>query len=151
MPTTSIPRSRTSSSSEDLSVQEFREVLATLPAHLPLSDAFEKDFPQRQGVWWSSQREHMLGWLQHQQSMGDGKFTRKAPNTSARLTYVRLNSGPAIVWIAEALGVDTETVKSAAAAAKTEPNPRKHCGLLRKYLPWPLISERARGLMPPRR
>lgn len=146
MPTPSTHRARTSSAADDLSVQEFRAVLATLPAHLPLSDAFERDFPQRQGVWWSSQREHMLGWLDHQQSMGDGKFTRKAPNASARVTYARLNSGPAIVWIAEALGVGTETVETAVAAARAEPNVRKHCGLLRKHMPWPLIAEHAREL-----
>lgn len=152
MPTTpSTHGARTSSASKVLSVQELRAVLATLPAHLPLSDAFENGFPQRQGVWWSSQREHMLGWLDHQQSMGDGKFTRKAPNASSRVTYARLNSGPAIVWIAEALGVGTETVETTVAVARAEPNIRKHCGLLRQYLPWALIAERARGLVPPRR
>lgn len=109
---------------DDFSVQDFRAILATLPAHLPISDAFERDLPQRQGTWWKSQREHMLGWFEHQQSTGSGKFTRKAPNMGARLTYVRLNSAPAIVWIAEALGVDSEIVQSAADAARNEPNRR---------------------------
>lgn len=32
---------------DDFSVQDFRAILATLPAHLPISDAFERDLPQR--------------------------------------------------------------------------------------------------------
>lgn len=111
---------------------------------MPISDAFAQEFPQRHGTWWSSQREHMFGWFAQQLTLGNGKFTRNAPNPSARVTYFRLNSGPAIVWIAEALGVDPETVQAAVDAAHAEPNKRKHCGLLRQHLPWSLIADRAR-------
>lgn len=143
------PTTRPASRTDELSVQQFRSVLTALPAHLPISDDFEQDFPQKQGAWWKSQRQHMLGWLDHQLTRGGGKFSRKAPNTSARLAYTRLNSAPAIVWIAEAVGVDADLVQAAVEEARAEPNRRRHCGILRRHLPWSLIAEHAEAVARP--
>lgn len=40
---------------EDIHVCDFTRVLVTLEPHLPISDQYELDCPQKQGVWWSSQ------------------------------------------------------------------------------------------------
>lgn len=91
---------------EDFHVDEFVRVLQSLASHLPVSDAYERDCPQRQRVWWSSQQEHMISWFGQQNCRGSGVFSRKTPNTSARTTYNRLLCPSAFVWMAEALGED---------------------------------------------
>lgn len=128
----------------DFTTTEFAQILSQLEPHLPISDSFETVLPQKTGAWWKSQREHMVVWFRRQDSLGSGKFTRRAPNTSARTTYNRLLAPAAFVWIAEALGVDAELVQAAADSARAEPNARKRPGLLRRHLPWSLIAEHAR-------
>lgn len=86
----------------------------------------------------------MLAWFGAQSGLGTGKFTRQAPNASARTTYNRLMCPAAFVWMAEALGEEPAIVKAAADAARAEPNARKRSGLLRAHLPWTRISELVR-------
>ncbi|WP_394255856.1 hypothetical protein [Pseudoclavibacter helvolus] len=81
----------------------------------------------------------MISWFAAQNSLGAGAYSRKTPNTSARVTYNRLLCPAAFVWMAEALGEDPEVVQAAAGAARAEPNARKRPGLLRKHLPWSRI------------
>ena len=131
------------STKEDFHVDDFVEILRSLEPHLPISDAYERDCPQKRGVWWSSQKEHMIKWFGDQNSHGSGAFTRKTPNTSARITYNRLLCPAAFVWMAEALGEDPEVVQAAADAARAETNARKRSGLLRGHLPWTRIAELA--------
>lgn len=130
-------------SEPDFTTAEFARMLSMLEPHFPISDTFETDLPQKSGTWWTSQREHMVTWFRGQDSPGSGKFTRRTPNTSARTTYNRLLAPAAFLWLAEALGAETEVVKAAADAARAEPNARKRPGLLRKHLPWALIADLA--------
>lgn len=127
----------------DFTTAEFAQILSELEPHLPISDSFVSDLPQKTGAWWTSQREHMVVSFRGSDSPGSGKFTRHAPNTSARTTYNRLLAPAAFVWMAEALGANQELVQAAANAARAEPNARKRPGLLREHLPWSLIAERA--------
>lgn len=128
---------------DDIHVRDFARVLRRLEPHLPISDQYELDVPQKQGVWWSSQQEHMVRWFSDQNTRGSGAFTRSEPNTSARTTYNRLLAPAAFVWMAEALGEDAEVVQAAADAARAEPNARRRPGLLRRHLPWIRIAELA--------
>lgn len=127
----------------DMHVRDFVRVLQRLESHLPISDAFESDLPQRRGSWWSSQKEHLIQWFGDQETYGSGAFAREVRNTSARTTYSRLLSAPAFVWLAEALGEDPAVVSAAANAARAEPNPRRRPGILRGALPWERIFELA--------
>lgn len=129
---------------DDIHVRDFVRVLERLEPHLPISDQYELDRPQKQGVWWSSQQEHMVRWFSDQLTLGSGAFTRQEPNTSSRTTYNRLLAPAAFVWMAEALGEDAAVVQAAADAARAEPNARRRPGLLRKRLPWSRVAELAR-------
>lgn len=129
---------------DDIHVRDFARVLAALEPHLPISDQYELDVPQKQGVWWSSQQEHMVRWFSDQPTRGSGAFTRAEPNTSARTTYNRLLAPAAFVWMAEALGEDPAVVQAAADAARAEPSARRRSGLLRRLLSWSRIAELAR-------
>ncbi|MEH0110725.1 hypothetical protein V6N00_13525 [Tersicoccus sp. MR15.9] len=135
----------TSPVEDDFSTVEFARRLRALAAHLPLSDAFERDLPQLRGTWWTSQREHMVRWFESQDSHGSGAYSRRARNTSARTTYNRLLAPAAILWMAEALGEDRAVVEAAADAARAETNARKRPALLRRHLPWSRIAELARA------
>lgn len=131
-------------SADDFLVRDFARLLADLQPHLPISDQYELDRPQRANVWWSSQQEHMVRWFRSQDSLGSGAFHRREPNTSARTTYNRLLCPAAFVWIAEALGEAPGVVQAAADAARNEPNPRRRPAVLRRHLPWTRIAELAR-------
>ncbi|PPG41357.1 hypothetical protein C5C30_08175 [Rathayibacter sp. AY2B5] len=128
---------------DDLDVRQFVRILRGCEAHLPISDQYEKDRPQRRGAWWSSQQEHMVRWFGNQDSTGSGAFTRATPNTSARVTYNRLLCPAAFAWMAEALGEDPAVVQAAADAARAEPEARRRPGLLRRHLPWDRLLELA--------
>lgn len=130
---------------EDFHVDEFVRVLQSLRPHLPIADAYERDCPQLQGAWWTSQQEHIVTWFRGQNSQGSGAFTRKTPNSSARTTYNLLLCPAAFVWMAEALGEDPQVVQAAADAARAEINARKRPGKLRQHLPWTRIVELARS------
>lgn len=142
-PSSSVISCTVTATHDDFDVVEFATMLAQLDEHLPISDAYEREVPQRTGVWWTSQREHMVRWFGGQTTTGSGAFTRSAPNRSARMTYGRLQCPAALVWIAEALGEDPVTVEVAAGAARAAPNARRRSGVLRRHLPWSRIAELA--------
>ena len=130
---------------DNFHIDDFVQVLRSLDPHLPISDQYERECPQLRGSWWTSQKEHMTQWFSAQNSNGSGAFSRRLPNTSARTTYNRLLCPAAFVWIAEALGEESDVVQAAADAARAEANARKRPGLLRRHLPWTRIAELARG------
>lgn len=120
----------------DMHVSDFARILAHLEPHPPITEAYDDVAGQRQGVWYTSQRQHMVSWFRGQLTRGSGRYTRAEPNPSARTTYNRLFSPGAIIWIAEALGEEPTVVRNAADAAQAEPNLKKRPGILRKHLPW---------------
>jgi hypothetical protein len=128
----------------DFTIREFTAILQTCEPHLPISDAFEEADPQKQGRWWSSQKEHMVVWFASQNSLGSGGFTRNTANDSARTTYQRLQTAEGLLWIAEALGADTALVKSASAKALSNPR-RNRPRIIRQYIPWETIASLARA------
>jgi hypothetical protein len=136
-----VPHTPPERSPQDFTTMEFVAVLRGLEPHLPISDAFERDLRQLQGTWWSSQREHMIGWFGAQHTLGTGKYRRATPNTSARRTYGRLLSTAALVWMAEALGEDLAVVRAAADAARAEPDARKRPAVVRRLVPWERIAQ----------
>lgn len=131
-------------SDTDIEVRRFARLLAKLDAHLPISDAMEQADPQKNGRWWSSQREHMSRWFASQATTGSGAFTRQEPNVSAKTTYNRLQHPEGLVWIAEALGADTDLVQRVADEALTIPR-RSRSAFVRSHLPWELIAQLAKS------
>lgn len=128
----------------DFDVRAFARMFEDLPEHLPISDAMSNGY---EDSWYTSQREHMCGWFRAQTTTGSGSYTRKEPNYSARTTYQRLASAPAMIWIAEALGVDADVIERAAAEVEEEPEPRSHCGIIRQHIPWEVIADKAAEMM----
>lgn len=138
-----------SNEQEDLHVNEFVQILRSLPAKQPITEAFETGWAaerQKQtsdkGTWYHRQKDHVLGWFASQVTRGAGAYSRSKPNTSARVTYNRLLNPAMPLWIAEALGEDPDVVQQAGENALTVP-PRSRTAAARKVLPWSRIAELA--------
>ncbi|MDO5724349.1 MAG: hypothetical protein Q4P33_08165 [Flaviflexus sp.] len=127
----------------DFDVRTFANLLETMPENRPMSDAMAG----LEEEWYSSQREHMCSWFREQVGVEAETYTRKEPNLSARTTYQRLSDGPAMIWLAEVLGVDEELIASATTEVEAEPSTRRHCGIIRRYIPWELLAEPAAALI----
>lgn len=128
----------------DFDVRTFANLLDTMPENQPMSDAMVSDLEEE---WYSSQREHMCSWFREQVGTDAGTHTRKEPNHSARTTYQRLSDGPAMIWLAEVLGVDEGLIATAATEVEAEPETRSHCVIIRRYIPWELLADKAAALI----
>ena len=120
--------------------REFADILSRLEPHLPISDEYESDHLPGDH-WWSSQREHLVGWLNELD--GPGAYDRKSRGLGARHAYNHFQCAPGLLWIAEALGEDPEVVAEAATAAGGVGRPATQCAVIRRVIPWARIAELA--------
>ena len=70
----------------DFHVRAFGRLLATLPDHLPISEAYsDGDYS---GVWYNSQREHMESWFNTQATKGKGQYIPVKLQTVQRRQHI---------------------------------------------------------------
>ncbi len=108
--------------------------------HYPISDSYNSTHGQRRGVTWSSQKEHLIPWLEAQATNGVPGFERKTPNTEAATMYRRLSCPECLLWLAEAAGVDSDLVAATAEHAKTLDLVVSRAAYIRHSIPWSLIE-----------
>lgn len=125
----------------DINVLVFADYLQEKEEHYSISDKYNESYGQVNNVNWTNQKEHMVPWFKSQQTRGEGKFTRLAPNTSSRRTYNRLHCPEALLWIAEAVGIDSKLVQKAANEAAEAKNNRKRSGIIRSIISWDMIEK----------
>lgn len=123
----------------DMRAPEFAAILRRLQPHTPIADQWEVLRPPP-SKWWRNEREHCAAWFS--QAEGPGAYGRRKAQT-ARQTYNRLLCPPALLWIAEALGVEHETVRAAACEAWTQKHIASQCAAIRRYAPWSRVFELA--------
>jgi hypothetical protein len=113
----------------------------------PITASYERALMARgiwsnEGVWYTTQMEHWLGWLSGYDS--PGAYNRKTwSGRSAEFVYNHINCPPMLLWLAEAVGVsrrDVLAAKRSALAARQSLG--THCGVIRRAIPWPIIEER---------
>lgn len=122
-----------------MNANALRTLIAMLPAAQPVTNAFERRRPATGNVWYTSQKEHLLGWL------GDyhtpGAYGRQTPGKDAKHFYTRFQCVQGLMWLAEALGEDEATLKRAIqevdAAGR---NSAAQCGAFRQVIPWSRIE-----------
>ena len=124
---------------------ELRKIIARLDPAGPIHSQLEIDL--REGVghgkaWYSSQKEHWLGWLEHYD--GPGAYGRANwANRSAEFVYNHIQCAPMLVWLAEALGVPSELLKIACiAVTKSGSRHAAQCGAFRRAVTWADIRKR---------
>lgn len=122
-----------------MEISELRKTIARLPPRQPLTDAFEC-YPDTSSQRFSSQKEHLLGWLAGYD--GPGAYNRKNPGKDARFFYTHFRCAPGLLWLAEALGEDPATLADGIEQVKAaRPNPSSQCAAFRRVVPWERIAE----------
>ncbi|GAB03959.1 hypothetical protein GII30_15520 [Gordonia amarae] len=122
----------------NLPVDDLRDLILSLPARQPVTDEYEG--PYSSSAPYSSQREHIAGWLE--EYSGRGYYNRQKPTTSSKAFYGRFKCAPGLLWLAEALGENPDTCRTAIErSAESGSNPASQCGAFRKVVSWPRIVE----------
>lgn len=113
-------------------------VIRSLSPAQAVTAAYEEEFAPRD-VWYSSQKEHLLGfWGEYSKA---GAYGRKNTDRDAKFAYNHLRCAPALLWLAEALGEERDVLEKAIAAIRTAgPNRSSQCAAFRKVLPWSRIE-----------
>jgi hypothetical protein len=91
-----------------------------LRAMPPLSTEYERVLTKRgvwsrDGVWYTTQKQHWLGWLKEYH--GPGYYGRKNFRRSAEFAYNHIVCPPMVLWLGEASGVPKATVAMAKKAS----------------------------------
>jgi len=120
--------------------------IAKLPATPPITDTFERNLRKLRiwgeaPVWYSTQKEHWLGWLKGYS--GPGFYERKNWNRNAEFVYNHIVCPPMVLWLGEASGISPGLVRKAKQAAlHAKPNLSAQAAAIRKVIPWGLIEDR---------
>lgn len=130
-------------SSNALSPTELVRIIQLLPEALPLTDAFEgrtmAGYPGPEVPWYRSQKEHLIGFIGDYN--GPGAYNRSGFDGTARDWYQRFQCAPGLLWLAEALGEDRETLRAGIEAIRAAgPHSASQCGAFRKVVPWARIE-----------
>ena len=120
-----------------------RKKIAKLPVSVPITEKYEARIRKRRtgptNVWYSSQNEHWLGWLENYD--GPGAYGRSSWDVSAEVVYNRVVNSAMVLYLGEASGVATPIVKAAAAAGlKAGPTMQSQSAAIRALIPWSLIE-----------
>lgn len=110
----------------------FARKLQRLEPHLPISDAYESAYLPGEH-WWSSQREHLVGWFR--ELSGSGAYGRVTRGLGAKYGYNYFQCAPGLLWLAEALGEEAEVVQKAADVAGGKGRPATQCAAIRRVIP----------------
>jgi hypothetical protein len=113
----------------------------------PITESYARALVARgiwsdEGIWYTTQKEHWLGWLTEYDS--PGAYGRKTVSgRSGEFVYNHINCPPMLLWLAEAAGVSRRNVLAAKRSALAARRSRgTHCAAIRKAIPWPMVEER---------
>lgn len=126
-----------------MTIRELRDHVAQLSPEAKISDSFERRRrPDTKGpkVWYRTQQEHLLGWLDGYD--GPGAYGRRRWDRDARFVYNHFQCPQGLLWLAEAAGVAAAKIREANEAVLSAP-PRlsSQVGALRRVIPWSLVEE----------
>src|SRR5438105_14184772 len=101
---------------------ELATKIRKLRAQVPLTAEFEGLLIRRHiwdgtRVWYTSQKEHWLGWLGEYR--GPGYYGRKNFQRSAEFAYNHIVCPPMLLWLCEASGVSKLRIEKARRAASS--------------------------------
>jgi len=125
--------------------QTLRRKIAKLPEAAPITEQFEREIVRRksraQKAWYSSQKEHWLGWLREYD--GPGFYDRQTWEVTAETVYNRVVNSAMTLWLGEACGCPKAQVEAAAKAASKAGNTMQaQSAAIRRIISWPEIEKR---------
>lgn len=115
-----------------------------LRARVPITSGFESVLTRRgiwsrSRAWYTSQKEHWLGWLSEYDR--PGYYGRRNSHRSAEFAYNHINCSPMVLWLVEAAGVPRATVtKAKHAALSANPHLSSQSAAIRRIVPWGMIE-----------
>ena len=129
--------------------QALRRVVARLSPESPITDRFSRQWrsladrdggqQERRRVWYKTQHEHWLGWLNGWR--GPGAYSRKDWNRSAEFVYDHIVNPQMLVYLAEAAGVNRESVTVAVKAALEDRGSMPSMSAaIRRIIPWETVE-----------
>ncbi len=129
--------------------QVLRTRIGRLPALPPITAALERAL-SRQGTegskraWYSSQREHWLGWLG--EYSGPGAYGRRDWRRTAEYVYNHIVCPPMVLWLCEASGIPRHRVSQAKRAAlSAKQSFAAQAAAVRRVIPWAQVEEKLIG------
>ncbi len=125
-----------------MTTRELKEKLKNSNETYPVSSAYDATHGQRKGVHWNNQKEHLLPWLDAQETHGCGGFTRLNINTDAERMYNHLSCPECLLWLCEAAGVPYDVVNAAAEKAKLLEKVVSRAASIRRDIPWSEVENR---------
>ena len=132
-------------SAPELSGRALADILRVAEPHYPISSGYEQEHLPGDH-WWTSQREHVVAWLE--EIDGPGAYNRTSRGLGARHAYTHFQCAPGLLWIAEALREEPGTVRAAAEKAAGNGRPATQCAAIRAVIPWSRIQALARQAAP---
>jgi hypothetical protein len=120
--------------------------ISKLTSKAPITTEFERNLQKLRiwgeaPVWYSTQKEHWLGWLKGYS--GPGFYERKNWNRDAEFVYNHIVCPPMVLWLGEASGISAGLVRKAKQVAlHAKPNLSAQAAAIRKVIPWGLIEDR---------
>jgi len=127
-----------------MSPRELRDHIKRLDPSTPRHKELEKALKEGVGfgnAWYSSQKEHWLGWLAEYE--GPGAYGRQTDKRGrdAEYVYNHIQCAPMLFWLIEALGfADIELDKAHLAVAEAPKRNASQCAALRKVVPWERVA-----------
>jgi len=125
---------------------QLRQKIKRFEAAPPITLSFERALTKQgtrsaDGVWYTSQKEHWLGWLSEYD--GPGAYGRKTSVVrSAEFAFKHVVCPPMVLWLGEASGVNTSLMMQAKKAALGASRKLQgKCAAIRNIVPWSMIEE----------
>lgn len=125
---------------QDMDVIEFARKICMLSIDTPLANKYDEEYGQRTGRWWSCQREHLTVWALHYPTKGKDNFTHEPSNSSKKM-YNHFGRPETLLWLAEALGVDSKLIEEVIGEISNHNNASTRCKIIREYIPFERILE----------
>jgi len=111
---------------EKISIAQFRRMIERLPSD---------ETHHQPGVWYTTQKEHWLGWLREYD--GPGAYGRiSGQNRDAKYAYNHIVCPEMLLWLIEAAGVRRDLVENARAAYQAGTTMMQKSGAIRRCVPW---------------
>lgn len=116
---------------QDMDVIEFARKICMLSIDTPLANKYDEEYGQRTGRWWSCQREHLTVWALHYPTKGKDNFTHEPSNSSKKM-YNHFGRPETLLWLAEALGVDSKLIEEVIGEISNHSNASTRCKIIRE-------------------
>lgn len=117
--------------------------LRKLRLPVPMTEAYEDKLRGKgqhlKEIWYTSQGEHWEGWLGEYN--GGGFYGRKDHNRTAEFTYNHIMCPPMLIWLAETVGIDENTIANAIKDSLATDKYQEQCGVIRKAIGWSEIEK----------